>query len=195
MQKEDIEEEDKFFNLGPAWLNNLQWDIKEKSAQSEDVELMMEYLSHLWKSPDGISPKLARAFFGLFDQVFSEYLSRKEANQQSGALDAAFGLTRKQGDRNLERRNEEIATEIAKHHVLLGDSLTNAKMKVGNSRKLGKTQIEEAWKTHGMMGVIRVQIQLKFDGKKFTTGQMNRALKIQDRFNKTFPLEIKKPGK
>lgn len=40
--------DDRFASIGPAWINNLRWDIEEKTAQKEDVELMMSYYCHLF---------------------------------------------------------------------------------------------------------------------------------------------------
>jgi hypothetical protein len=112
-----VKSEDEFSNIGPAWINNLRWDIEEKTAQPEDVELFMRYCCHLYQlyqSPDGIPPKVLSEVLRLIDQVFGEYLERKKKNQFSGAFEAAFGLTRKQGNRNLEKRNENFATYIAR---------------------------------------------------------------------------------
>ena len=105
--------DDKYFNIGPAWINNLRCDIEEKTAQKEDVELMMEYYSQLFESDEGIPPKILREIQRLMNQVFKEYLNRKANKQFYGSLDAAFGLTRKQGVRNIGQRNEDLATAVA----------------------------------------------------------------------------------
>jgi hypothetical protein len=85
----------RFAYLSYSWIDNLRWDIKEKTAQPEDVELMMEFFCYLYQSDEGIPTKILREYSRLFNQVFSEYLNRLKRNQLSGALEAAFGLTGK----------------------------------------------------------------------------------------------------
>jgi len=188
-------DDDIFENLGPAWINRIRWEIEENNAQLEDVELMMKYFSNLYHSEDGFPHKHLREYLKLFDQVFKEYFNRKSDNQMYGNLDAAFGLTRKQGDRNLDKRNEDIATDLARHHVLNGDSITNATMKISSECNLKKTTIEKAWKVHKMMAIHRLKIELKNEGRGFTPEQLKRALKIEDRENRYFNNYIKNPGK
>lgn len=178
-------EEDEFENIGPAWINNLRWDIKEKTAQSDDVELMMKYYSHLYQSTEGIPTETLRAFSRLFDQVFEEYFERKEKNQLAGALEAAFGMTRKQGDRNLDKRNQDIATDVARYHILPRDcSIRNATLKTAKKWKLQKSTVENAWKHHKVIGIVRVRLELKHKSKDFTPEQIKRAEKINDPINR-----------
>ena len=178
-------DEDEFENIGPSWINNLVFDIRDNTAQPDDVELMMAYYCHLYQSSEGIPPKTLHQFLRLINQVFGEYLERKANNQFSGALEAAFGLTRKQGDRNLEKRNEDIATDVARYHIIRRDcSIHNATMKVVKDRDLKKSTIETAWKHHKVMAIIRVRLELKHQGKDFNPGQLKRAHKIIDPINR-----------
>jgi len=80
--------------LGPAWINNLRWDIEEKTVQPEDVELLMEYYCHLYESDEGIPLDILREIIRLINQAFGEYLERKHI---TGALKTAFGFKGKQG--------------------------------------------------------------------------------------------------
>ena len=50
-------EEDEFANIGPSWIGNLAFDIRDNTAQPDDVELMMAYYCHLYQSSEGIPPK------------------------------------------------------------------------------------------------------------------------------------------
>jgi len=155
---------DRFSNLGPAWINNLRIDIEEKTAQKEDVELMMEYYNQLYESDEGIPLKELREILRLMNQVFKEYLNRKAKRQFYGSLDAAFGLTRKQGDRNIEQRNEDLATAVARYR-LQQFSVTNAVMKVSAESGLSRTVINEAWRKNKEMAYIRVQLEYRERGK------------------------------
>jgi len=151
--------EDKFYNISPAWINNLRCEIEKKTAQKEDVELMMEYYNHFFKSNEGIPPEILEQISRLINQVFKEYLDRRENNQFYGTLDAAFGLTRKQGDRNTGRRNEDIATEVARYYIQRPNySVRNAMLKVADERKLSATTIEDAWKRNKGEGIMRVRL-------------------------------------
>ena len=87
--------DERFSNCTRTWINVLGINIETKTAQIEDVELMMGYYCYLFESDHEIPPEM----LGLFNQIFKEYLKRKASNQFYGSLDAAFGLTRKQGDR------------------------------------------------------------------------------------------------
>ena len=66
-----------FAHLGPAWINNLRCEIEEKTAQPEDVELMMEYFCHLFELDEGIPPKILHQLLLLMNQAFKEYIDRK----------------------------------------------------------------------------------------------------------------------
>ena len=172
-----MKSEDEFSNIGPAWINNLRWEIEEKTAQPEDVELLMRYYCHLYQSPDGIPPKILRAVCGLINQVFDDYLHRKMKKQRSGVLEAAFGLTRKQGDRNLEKRNEDIATDIARYR-LSGYSVTDAVEAVSGERdELSHSTINEAWRKHKDMAYLRVRLEYKQNGKSLSDEQMKVMVK------------------
>ena len=50
-------EEDEFANIGPSWIGNLAFDIRDNTAQPDDVELMMAYYCHLYQSSEGIPLK------------------------------------------------------------------------------------------------------------------------------------------
>lgn len=187
--------EDKFAKLGPAWINNLRWDIKEKTAQPEDVELMMDYYSYLYESDEGIPTKTLREILKLLNQAFKEYLDRTANNGQFyGALDAAFGFSGKQGFQNLYNRDEDIATDVARYY-LRGFSIKKATLKVGYERELGRTTIDKAWSLHKMDGIVRVQLELKSQGKQFTPNQLKRALKIEDQLRKKLDSFLKNTGR
>jgi len=147
---------DKFMNVDPAWINNLRCDIDENIAQPEDVQLFMEYYCHLYQSSEGIPIEILREILKLIDQAFNKYLDRKQFN---GALEAAFGLTGKQGDRKLGRRNEDMATDVAKFR-LQGKSVTQAVEEVSGQRdNLSHSIINEAWRKYKETAYIRAQIE------------------------------------
>ena len=184
-------DDDRFSHLGPAWINRLRGEIEEKTAQSEDVELMMKSYCHLFESDEGIPPDVLRQFLQLINQVFKEYLDRKANRQFYGALEAAFGLTGKQGTRKTDQRNENIATDIARYY-LRDKSLKFSKSEVGIKYKLGRTTIDIAWKNYGLFGIFNVRHELMKAGKDFTIGQWERALKFENKYNKNFNLYVKK---
>jgi ABC-type phosphate transport system auxiliary subunit len=182
-----VKSEDEFENIGPGWIHNLRCDIKENTAQPDDVELLMRYYCHVYQSPDDIPPKVLHQVLQLINQVFDEYLNRKKNKQCSGAIEAAFGLTRKQGDRNLEKRNIDIATDIAKYR-LKGESVTDAVEAVSGERdELSHSTINEAWRKYKDRAYIRVQLEYKYSGESLSEKQLktmerdlkklNRALK------------------
>jgi len=166
--------QEKFENLGPDWINNLRCEIDENTAQREDVKLFMEYYCHMYQSSEGIPLKTLREILKLINQCFSKYLDRK---QFDGALEAAFGLTRKQGDRKLGRRNEDIATDVAKYR-LQGKSLTEAVAEVSDQRDdLNHSTINEAWRKFKETAYIRAQIKYGVKGKSLSTKQHKRMQK------------------
>jgi len=163
--------DDDFSNIGPAWINNLRWDIEENTAQPEDVELLMRYYCHLYQSPDGIPPNILREVCRLINQVFEEYLNRKKNKQLSGVLEAAFGLTGKQGkNRKLEKRNEDIATDIARYR-LSGESVTDAVAAVCVRDDLGDSTIHEAWGKYKDTAYMRAQLEYKQSGESLSDEQ------------------------
>ena len=187
-------DDDSFTNLGHGWINNLRWDIKEKTAQPEDVELMMDYYSYLYESDEGMPPKILHEISKLLNQVFKEYLDRTANNGQLyGALDAAFGFTRKQGFQNLYKRDEDIATDVARYY-LRGNSIRRATLKVSDERQLGRTTIDKAWSLHKMNGIVRVKLELSSQGKQFTPNQLRRALKIEDQLRRKLDSFLKNTG-
>ena len=160
--------EERFENLGPDWINNLRRDIDEKTAQPGDVQLFMEYYCHLHQSREGIPKKTLREILKLIDQSFNKYLDRKQFN---GALEVAFGFTRKKGDRNLGRRNEDIATDVAKYR-LQGKSLADAVTEVSGERDdLSHSIINKAWKKFKETAYIRAQIEYGAKGKSLSKKQ------------------------
>lgn len=160
--------QEKFENLGPDWINNLRCDIDNNTAQPEDVQLFMEYYCHMYQSSEGIPLKTLREILKLISQSFNTYLDRK---QFDGALEAAFGFTRKQGDRKLGRRNEDIATDVAKYR-LQGKSLTEAVAEVSDQRdNLSHSAINEAWRKFKVTAYIRAQIEYGVKGKSLSTKQ------------------------
>lgn len=166
--------EDRFENLGPDWINNLRRDIDDEKAKAKDVQLFMEYFCHLHKSSEGIPLKALREILKLIDQSFSKYLERK---QFSGALEAAFGFTGIQGDRKLGRRDEDIATDVAKYR-LKGKSITDAVTEVSGERDdLSHEIINKAWRKHKETAYIRAQIQLGASGKSLSTKQFKKMQK------------------
>jgi len=159
---------DKFMNVDPAWINNLRCDIDENIAQPEDVQLFMEYYCHLYQSSEGIPIEILREILKLIDQAFNKYLDRKQFN---GALEAAFGLTGKQGDRKLGRRNEDMATDVAKFR-LQGKSVTEAVEEVSGQRdNLSHSIINKAWRKHKETAYIRAQIEYGARGKSLSAKQ------------------------
>lgn len=104
--------------------------------------------------------------------MFGEYLDRKKKKQVSGVLEAAFGLTRKQGDRNLEKRNVKIATQIARYR-LKGESVTDAVEAVsGEEDELSHSTINEAWRKHKDIAYCRVQLEYKYRGESLSDKQI-----------------------
>ena len=160
--------EERFENLGPAWISNLRCDIDEKTAQPADVQLFMEYYCHLYQSSEGIPIEILREILKLIDQAFNKYLDRKQFN---GALEAAFGLTGKRGDRKLGRRNEDMATDVAKFR-LQGKSVTQAVEEVSGQRdNLSHSIINKAWRKHKETAYIRAQIEYGARGKSLSAKQ------------------------
>ena len=171
--------QEKFENLGPAWINNLRCDIDKNTAQPEDVQLFIEYYCHMYQSSEGIPLKTLREILKLINQSFNRYLDRK---QFDGALEAAFGFNRKQGDRKPGRRNEDIATDVAKYR-LRGKSLTEAVAEVSEQRdNLSHSTINEAWRKFKETAYIRAQIEYGAKGKSLSTKQHKR---MQKDFKKT----------
>ena len=160
--------QEKFEDLGPAWIKNLRHDIDKNTAKPEHVQLFMEYYCYLYQSSEGIPLNTLRETLKLISQSFNNYLDRKKFD---GALEAAFGLTRKQRDRKLGRRNEDIATDVAKYR-LQGKSLTEAIAKVSDRRdNLSHSTIEEAWRKFKETAYIRAQIEYGVKGKSLSTKQ------------------------
>jgi len=160
--------QEKFENLGPTWINNLRCDIDKNTAQPEDVLLFMEYYCHMYQSSEGIPLKTLREILKLINQSFDKYLDRK---QFDGALEAAFGFTRKQGSRKPGRRNEDIATDVAKYR-LQGKSLSEAVAEVSDQRdNLSHSTINEAWKKFKETAYIRAQVEYGVKGKSLSTKQ------------------------
>ena len=160
--------EERFENLGPAWISNLRCDIDEKTAQPADVQLFMEYYCHLYQSSEGIPVETVSEILKFINQSFNKYLERKETR---GALEAAFGFTRKQGDRNLGRRNEDMATDVAKFR-LQGKSVTEAVAEVSGQRDdLSHSTINEAWRKYKDTAYIRAQIENGARGKSLSKKQ------------------------
>ena len=158
----------KFENLGPAWINNLRCDIDENTAQPEDVQLLMEYYCHMYQSSEDFPRKTLREILKLINQSFNKYLDRK---QYDGALETAFGVTRKQGDRKLGRRDEDIATDVARCR-LQKKSLTEAVAEVSDQRdSLSHSTINEAWRKFKETAYIRAQIEYGVKGKSLSTKQ------------------------
>ena len=146
--------DNRFASIGPAWINNLRWDIKEKTAQREDVELMMSYYCHLLDCHLFDSKeKNHYEILKLINQIFEEYLDRTANNKQMyRTLDAAFGFTGKQGARDVYQRNQEIATDVARYY-LRGKSLKSSILKVCLKYNLGETAVTDAWRFHNMDGI------------------------------------------
>jgi len=166
--------EERFENLDPAWINNLRRDIDDEKARPEDVQLFMEYYCHLYQSNEGIPLKALREILKLIDQSFNKYLERKKF---SGALEAAFGFTGKQGDRKLGRRDEDIATDVAKYR-LQGKSVADAVNEVSGERDdLSHEAIEKAWSKYKETAYIRAQIQIGASGKSLSTKQFKKMQK------------------
>ena len=158
----------KFENLGPAWINNLRCDIDKNTAQPEDVQLLMEYYCHMYQSSEDFPRKTLREILKLINQSFNKYLDRK---QYDGALETAFGVTRKQGDRKLGRRDEDIATDVARCR-LQKKSLTEAVAEVSDQRdSLSHSTINEAWRKFKETAYIRAQIEYGVKGKSLSTKQ------------------------
>ena len=166
--------EDRFENLDPAWINNLRRDIADEKAQPEDIQLFMEYYRHMYQSGEGIPLKALREILKLIDQSFGKYLERK---QFSGALEAAFGFSGIQGDRKLGRRDEDIATDVAKYR-LRGKSVKDAVEEVSGERdNLNHETINKAWNKHKETAYIRAQIQIGAKGKSLSTKQFKKMQK------------------
>ena len=153
----------------PSWLRSVYWDIYDKKADREKVELAMEYFCHLRRSEEQIPHDM----LDLIDFIFTNYLERRHFN---GALEAAFGFSGTQGDRRLEERNERLAIDIARNH-LNGRSLKNAKLKVGEEANLCQSSIEEIWRKHKQTGIIACRIGLQMKGKDFSRTQIVKAEK------------------
>jgi len=180
-------EDEKFSNCSPFWLWSLRFDLDDKKNIREDIELVMEYFCHQWAKNE----KVPKEFFQLLNQIFQSYLSRK---QFYGALESAFGFTGKQGERNNEKRDEDLATDIVRLY-LAGKSITNAKIIVMRESKLGKTTIEDAWRKHKVFAIVRVRIELRYEGKEFTEKQIKLAEKLVKKSNEIFHSLYRKPDK
>ena len=164
----------KFEKLSPAWINDLRCDIDENTAQPEDVQLFMEYYCHLYQSSEGIPLKTLHEILKLINQSFCTYLDHKQVD---GSLEAAFGFTQKQGDRKPGRRNEDIATDVAKYR-LRGKSLPEAIAEVSEQRdNLSHSTINKAWEKFKETAYIRAQIEYGLKGKKLSTKQHKRMQK------------------
>jgi hypothetical protein len=133
-------------------------NIQSNTAEPEDVELMMKYYCHLYDTKEAIPRELS----GLISRIFEDYLDRKSNKQFYGALEAAFGLTGKQGNRNTDKRNFDIATDVARHYLSGRTVLvTNAVMKVTAERDLGRTTVTNAWKENKYHAVTRIEQEFK----------------------------------
>ncbi len=167
--------------ISRASLLRLQLDIQEKKADKEKVEKAMEYYCSLLESKQDVPDELLQ----LIGLIFRRYLGRKHFH---GALEAAFGFTKTQGKRDTEKRDEDIARDIA-HYYLRGMSLTNAKQKVIEDRSkengpVGKSTVEIAWRKHKETGFIRIRLEKRLDGKDLTDKQkslVEKALKKKKR--------------
>ena len=166
--------QDKFENLSPAWINDLRCDIDKNTAQPGDIQLFMEYYCHLHQSSEGIPSKTLHEILKLINQSFNKYLDRK---QFDGALEAAFGFTRTQGDRKPGRRNEDIATDVAKYR-LQGKTLTDAVSEVSVQRDdLSLSIINKAWKKYKETAYIRAQIEFGARGNSLSKKQFKKMQK------------------
>ena len=168
--------EEEFENISPGWINNLRCDIKDKeiAANPDDVELLMRYYCHLYESPDDIPPKVLGEIFKILNHVFSKYLYlREEEGQIAGVFEAAFGLTGRKGVRpSNERRNEEIATDVARYR-LSGESVIGAVELVSGERdELSHSVINEAWGKHRDLAYMRMQLEYGYDGKELSEKQL-----------------------
>ena len=157
---------EKFENLDSAWISNLRRGIDKNTAQPGDLLLFMEYYCHMYQSGRDIPLNTLREILKLINQSFSKYLERKEFD---GGLEAAFGFTRKQADRKLGRRKEDIATDVARYR-LKGKSLPEALAKVSARRdNLSHSTIKKAWEKFKETGYIRAQIEYGAKGKSLST--------------------------
>ncbi len=66
-------DDEQFSDCTRTWINILGLNIDAKTAQIEDVELMLAYLCHLFES----NKEIPREVLSLFNQIFREYLKRK----------------------------------------------------------------------------------------------------------------------
>ena len=183
-----MNDQEKFKDCTRTWINILGINIQGNDAQPEDVELMMNYYCHLYDSED----EIPREILGLINEIFKRYLDRKANKQFYGAMDAAFGFTRKQGDRNIDGRNMDIAADVARHWMG-GKSITNAVIKVTAKRKLGRTTVTNAWNKNKYFALVGVeneyrekQIPINANKKKLIEKEKNKFDKfLQDFLKKT----------
>ena len=99
------------------------------------------------------------------------------AMSEKDDLVAAVGDTRKQGNRNLGRRDEDMATDVAKFR-LQGKSVTEAVAEVSGQRDgLSHSTINEAWRKYKDTAYIRAQIENGARGKKLSKKQFKIMLK------------------
>lgn len=171
-------DDEQFNKCTRTWINILGLNIGGKAAQVEDVELMLAYFCHLFESNE----EIPREVLSLLNQIFREYLKRKANKQIYGSMDAAFGLTRKQGDRNLDQKNMAIAADVARHH-LGGKSITNSVIKVMSERKLGRTTVYNAWTKNKYSAFRRVENEYRDKGKPITDKQKKLMKKEKERFD------------
>jgi hypothetical protein len=178
--------EEKFAECSDSWLWSLMFDVRDKEANKEDVELAMEYYCHLFETRQQIPYYLLK----LIDSIFRNYLERRHFN---GALESAFGFKGKQGVRNIGQRNLDIATDVARFH-LRGNTIKLSKSKVCDKYKLGTTAVTDAWGYYNMEGIFNVKRELQKAGKDFTKGQLKRALKIENQVNRKIQSFLNKTG-
>ncbi len=173
-------DDNRFSNCNRTWINILGLNIGAKTAQVEDVELMLAYFCYLHEHNE----EIPREMLNLLHQIFREYLDRKANNQFYGSMDAAFGLTRKQGDRNLDKKNMDIAVDVARHH-LGGKSITNSVIKVMSERKLGRTTVYNAWTKNKYFAFVSVENEYREKGKPTTDKQKKLMKKEKEKFDQS----------
>lgn len=155
------------------WAKNVFADVRNKSGRKDDVELLMSYFCEIFSSTGDVPIEMLE----WINHAFSEYLHRKHIN---GALEAAFGLTKKQGYRKLEKRNEDIAYDVARYY-LYGYKIGLSISKVSFERNLSVKTIEDAWRGNCINAFTRIRLKLDSQGKDLTQKQYARGLKVIER--------------
>ena len=114
--------------LWRLWAINVISDVQNKTGHRDDVELLMSNFCEIFTSNGDVPIELLE----WIHHAFTNYLKRKDTN---GALEAAFGLTKKQGYRKLEKRNADIAYKVARYHILDGSKIRDAVIQVKVNQK------------------------------------------------------------